>query len=58
MKRLSITNKGCGQLTSNYTYLADIWFGSVKTADGAMATGVNYCGPVNTICKGFGLATL
>ena len=33
MKRLHIANKGCGQLTSNDTYFADIWFSSVKTAE-------------------------
>ena len=44
MKRLAIDTKGCGQLTSNDTYFADIWFSSVKTAEEMAATGVNYCG--------------
>ena len=57
MKRLAISIKGCGQLTSNDTYFADSWFSSVKTADEAMAAGVNYCGPVKTSHKGFFLAT-
>ena len=30
-KRLSIANKGCGQLISNDTYFADSWFSYVKT---------------------------
>ena len=33
MKRLSIDTKGCGQITSNDIYFADIWFSSVKTAE-------------------------
>ena len=58
MKRLAIATKGCGQLTSNYTYFADSWFSSVKTAEEMAAAGVNYCGPVKTSHKGFCLATL
>ena len=58
MKRLYIANKGCGQLTSNYTYFSDRWFSSAKTSEEAMDTGVNYCGPVKTSHKGFCLATL
>ena len=53
MKRLSITNKGYGQLTSNDTYFADSWFGSVKTAEVAISAGVNYCGPVKMSHKVF-----
>ena len=53
MKMLAISNKGCGQLTSNDTYFADIWFSSVKTAEKMAAAGVDYCGTVNTIHKGF-----
>ena len=58
MKRLAISTKGCGQLTSNDTYFADSWFRSVKTAEDMAAAGVNYCGPVKTSHKGFCLATL
>ena len=48
MKRLDISTKRCGQLTSN-----DSWFSSVKTDEGVAAVGVGYCGPVKTIHKGF-----
>ena len=58
MKRLSISTKGCGQLTSNYTYFSDIWFSSVKMAEEAMAVGVDYCGLEKMIQQGFCLATL
>ena len=58
MKRLAIATKGCGQLTSNETYFADSWFGSVKTYGESMDSGVHYCGPVNMSHKGFCLATL
>ena len=57
-KRLDISTKGCGQLTSNDIYFADSWFSSVKTAEEMAAAGVDYCGPVKTIHKGFCLATL
>ena len=33
MKRLDINTKGCGKLISNYTYFADSWLSSVKTAE-------------------------
>ena len=56
-KRLSINNKGCGQLTSSDTYFAGIWFSYIKTAEEAMAAGVNYCRPAKTIHKGFCLGT-
>ena len=56
MKRLSIATKGCVQLTSNDTYLAENWFSSVKTDEEAIDVGVNYCGPVKTSHKFF-LAT-
>ena len=52
-KRVEMATKGCGQLTSNYTYFADSWLSSVKTAEQAMATGVEYCGMLKTIDKGF-----
>ena len=58
MNRLSISNKGCGQLTSNYTYYSDSWFSSVKTSKEAMAAEVDYCGPLNTSHKYFFLSTL
>ena len=58
MKRLAITAKGCGQLTSNDTYFANSWFSSVKTAEEMAAAGVDYCGPVKTRNKEFCLATL
>ena len=53
MKRLAITSKGCGQLTSNNTYFANSWFSSVKTAEEAMAVVVNYCGLSKTTHKVF-----
>ena len=58
VKRLAIATKGCGQLTSNDTCFADSWISSVKTAEEAMAAGVNYFRPVKTSHKGFCLATL
>ena len=58
MKRLAISTKRCGQLTSNDTYFVDSWFSSVKTAEEVAAAGVNYCGPVKTSHKGFCLALL
>ena len=57
-KRLSISTKGCGQLTSNDTYFADRWFSSVKTSKEAMDTRVDYCGRAKTSQKGFGLSSL
>ena len=57
MKRLAITTKGCGQLTSNDTYFDGIWFSSVKPAEEMAAAGVDYYGPVKTSDKGFCLAT-
>ena len=58
MKRLSITNKGYGQLTSNDTYFADSWFSSVKNAEEMAAAGVAYYGTVKTSHKDVCLATL
>ena len=58
MKILAMDTKGCGQLTSNDTYFDDICFSSVKTAEEAMAVGVNYYVPVKTSHKVFCLATL
>ena len=57
MRRLLIATKGCGKMTSNCTLFTDSWFSSVKTAEEAMAAGVNYCGPTKMIHKGFCLAT-
>ena len=57
MKIIDIATKGCVQLTSNDTYFAYIWFSSVKSAEEAMAAGVDYCRPEKTIHKGFCLAT-
>ena len=34
MKRLAISNKGCGQLTSNNNYFSYSWLSSVKTDEG------------------------
>ena len=47
----------CGQLTSNETYFVDSCFSGVKTVDEVMAEGVEFCGPVKTIHKGFCLDT-
>ena len=52
MKRLVMANKWCGQLTSNDTYSSDSWFSTVRTAEEAMAAGVDYCGPAKTSHKG------
>ena len=57
MKRLAISTKGCGQLTSNDTYFSDSWFSSVPTDEEMAAVGVNYCGPGKTSHKVF-FATL
>ena len=53
MKRLAIATRGCVQLTPNDTYFADSWFSSVKTAEDAMAAGVDYCGTAKTSHKRF-----
>ena len=50
--------KSCGQLTSNYTYFSDIWFSVGKKDEEKMDNGVDYCGPVNIIHKGFCLSKL
>ena len=42
MRRLRMDTKGCGQMTSNYTYFSDSWFSGVKTVEEYMALGVNY----------------
>ena len=47
-KRLMMAEKGCGQLTSNYTYFFDSCLSEVKTAEEKMAEGVEYCGPAKT----------
>ena len=53
IKRLSISTKGCSQLTSNDTYFSGSWFSSVKNDEEAMAAGVDYCRPVKTSHKVF-----
>ena len=45
--------KGCGQLSSNYTFFADIWFSRNKISEEANSEGVNYFGPVKTSHNGF-----
>ena len=57
MKRLSMDNKGCGQLSSNDTYFDDRWFSSVKTAEELMPAGVDYCRTLKTRHSGFCLDT-
>ena len=58
MKRLAISTKGCGQLTSNNNYFPNIWFSYVKTSEEMAAAGVDYCGPAKMTHKGFCLDTL
>ena len=58
MKRPAIDTKECVQMTSNDTYFADNWFSYVKTAEEAIAAGVNYCGPAKMSDKDFCLAML
>ena len=57
MNILMIVTKVCGKLKSNDTYFSDSWFSGVKTDEDAMDERVDYCGPENTIQKGFCLAT-
>ena len=58
MNILAIATKGCGQLTSNGTYLSGRCFSSVKKVEEAMAAGVEYCRTAKKIHNGFCLATL
>ena len=58
IKRLAISTKGCGQMTSSNAYFAGSWFSYVKTSDEMAASGVDYCGPVKTSHKGFCLSKL
>ena len=51
-------NKGCALMTSNGTYLADIWVSSIKMSEEAMTGGVDYCRPVKMSHKRFGLSAL
>ena len=53
MKRPVMATKGCCRLTSKDTYFSDIWFSSVKTAEEAMAAGVDYCRPIEDKIQGF-----
>ena len=57
MERLIMDTKGWVQITSNKTWFSDIWFSGVKTAEEAMAEGVDYCGTGNTRHKSFCLST-
>ena len=41
-KIIMMSTKGCDQLASNDNYFADSWFSGVKTAEEAMAEGVDY----------------
>ena len=52
------TRKRWALLTSNVTHFSNRWFSGVKTADEAMAEGVDHCGPVKTIHKELCLAAL
>ena len=36
IKRLIMSSKGCGQMTSNYTYFTNSYFSRVKTYEEAM----------------------
>ena len=58
MKRLMMDTKGCGNMTSNDTYVSYSWFSSVKMAKEAMATGVDYSGLAKKIHRFFCQATL
>ena len=53
VKRIIRSTKGCGQMSSNYTYFSDVWFIVLKTSEEAISEGVDHCGPVKTIQKGF-----
>ena len=53
-----MAKKGCGQMMSKYTYFTDSWFSGLKTAEEAMAEGVDYCGPMKTSNKRFSLYIL
>ena len=53
MKKLMRGTKGCGQLSSNDTYFADICFSGVKTAEEAIFEVVYYCRKLNTSHKVF-----
>ena len=58
MRRLMMATQRCGEMKSNDTHLDDSWFSGVKTAEEAMAEGVDYCGPAKTIHKDFCITTL
>ena len=57
MKRIMRVIQGLDKILSKYTNFFDRWFIGVKTAKYEMAEGVDYCGPVKKIHKGFFLAT-
>ena len=50
--------KGCGQLTSRYTYFSDIYFSGVETAEGGIAEILYYCRLVKTSHNSFCMSTL
>ena len=58
MGRIIKATKGCGQLSSNDTFFADIWFRIVKALLEENTEGEYYYGPLKTSYKGFFLATL
>ena len=58
MKRLMTATKKCNQLNSNETYFEYSWLSGVKTAEEAMAEGVDYFVPVKTSHAGMCPATL
>ena len=57
-KRIMKGTKVFGQLSSNNTFFADIWFSTLKAEYKAMAEGVDYYGNVKKNHKGFFLDTL
>ena len=57
MKIRMMDTKGCGQLTSNDTYVSFIWSSGEKMNKEDMDEGVDYCGLVKMIHKDFCRAT-
>ena len=53
MRRLDIATKGCGQLTSNYTYFADICFIYIKNYKDMAAAGSIIVGQQRRATRGF-----
>ena len=52
MKKMAKTTEGCGQLSSNDTLFADIWFGVVKAVQEANAEVLECYGLVKKSRKG------